>query len=75
MQDEEALANEIASIMLKSDSFAKLDVRGWKAKRDEFIAGMVKRYGRKYPHDVIRRVAEVEFEIGLEIIKLRDSKY
>jgi len=73
MQDEETLANEIGSIMLQSSWFANLDTSGWEAKHDAFLTHMVNRFGRQYPRDVIRRVAEVEFETGLEIIKLRDS--
>jgi hypothetical protein len=69
MQDEEALANEIGSIMLDSNCFANLNARGWEAKHDAFVAHMVKRFGREYS----RRRAEVQFETGLEIIKLRDS--
>jgi hypothetical protein len=33
------------------------------------------RFGEQYPQDMIRRVAEVEFEIVLEVIKLRDLLY
>jgi hypothetical protein len=73
MQDEEALLNEIGSIMLDSNCFANLDARGWEAKRDAFVAHMVNRFGREYSHDVIRRLAQVQFETGLETIKLRDS--
>lgn len=75
MQDGEALLNEIGSIMLDSNCFAKLDARGWEAKREGFVAHMVNRFGREYPHDVIRRRAEVQFGTGLEIIKLRDSTH
>jgi hypothetical protein len=35
------------------------------------IAELVPRFGEHYPNDVVRRVAEVEFEIVLEVIKLR----
>jgi hypothetical protein len=73
MQVEDALTHEIASIMLDSNNFANLNASGWEAKRYAFVAHMVIRFGREYPHDVIRRVAEVVFETGLEIIKLRDS--
>jgi hypothetical protein len=73
MQDEEALANEIGSIMLGSNCFANLNARGWEAKHDAFVAHMVNRFGREYSRDVICRRAQVQFETGLEIIKLRDS--
>jgi hypothetical protein len=73
MQDEEALLNEIGSIMLDNNCFANLDARGWEAKHDAFVDRMVNRFGREYSHDVIRRRAEVQLETGLEIIKLRDS--
>ena len=74
VREENVLANRIAEIILKSRCFAKLNARGWEAKKDGFLAYMVDRFGPDYPHDVIRRVAEVEFEIGSEIIKLRDSR-
>jgi len=72
MQNEELLANRIADVMLHSNSFATLNAIGWEAKRDAFITTMIKRVGSDYRHEVIRRVANVEFDIGLEIIKLRD---
>jgi hypothetical protein len=75
MQVEDTLANEIGSIMLDSNSFANLNAGRWEAKQDAFVSHMVNRFGREYPHDVIRRVAEVVFETGLEIIKLRNSLY
>jgi hypothetical protein len=75
MPDEEILASEIGSIMLQSNCFTNLDAQEWEASHDKFIAKMVNRFSSDYPHDVIRRVAEVEFEIGSEIIKVRDSFY
>jgi len=74
VREENVLANRIAEVILKSRCFAKLNARGWESKKDRFIAHMVDRFGSDYPHDVIRRVAEVEFEIASEIIKLRDSR-
>jgi hypothetical protein len=73
MQDEDISTNKIGSIMLDSNWFATLDARGWEAKHDAFIAHMVNRFGPDYRRDVIRRVAEVQFETGLEILKLRDG--
>jgi protein gp37 len=73
MQDEELLANLIASVMLKSNCFCTVNPTGWEAKRKAFIGTMARRFGEDYPQDVVRRVAEVQFETGLEIIKLRDS--
>jgi hypothetical protein len=44
-------------------------------QRQAIIAKMMHRFGEQYPQDMIRRVAEVEFEIVLEVIKLRDLLY
>jgi hypothetical protein len=73
MQNEEQLANRIAMVMLESNCFKSLDARGFEAKREAFIATMLRRFAGHYPYEVVRRVAEVEFETGLEIIKLRGS--
>jgi len=73
MQNEEELANRIALIMLESNCFAQLNAQGFEAKRESFIATMVRRFAADFRHDVIRRVASEEFETGLEIIKLRNS--
>jgi hypothetical protein len=73
MPNEEELANRIAGFMLESNCFKSLDVQAFKAKREAFIATVVRRFGGQHPHDVIRRVAAVEFETGLEIIILRES--
>jgi hypothetical protein len=70
--NKEELANQIAVVMLESNCFKSLDAEAFKAKREAFVATMVRRFGGHHPHDVIRRVAAVEFETGLEIIKLRE---
>ena len=68
MRDKEILANRSATVMLESRSFANLNARDWEAQKGAFIAQMVNRFGWEYSSDMICRVAEVEFEIGLEII-------
>jgi hypothetical protein len=73
MQNQEQLANRIATVMLESNSFKRLNAQDFEAKRNAFIATMLRLFGGQYPCEVIRRLAEVEFETGLEIIKLRGN--
>jgi hypothetical protein len=73
MQNEEQLANRIATVMLESNCFKSSNAQGFEAKRKAFISTMLRLFGEQYPCEVIRRVAELEFETGLEIIKLRGN--
>jgi hypothetical protein len=66
-------ASSKAGRLPRQRCFANLNARGWEAKHDAFVDHMVNRFGSEYSHDVIRRLAKVQFETGLEIIKLRDS--
>ena len=75
MTHEEVLSAQIGESMLNT-----LECRTFKAptfahQRQAIIAKMMHRFGEQYPHDMIWRVAEVEFEIVLEVIKLRDLLY
>jgi hypothetical protein len=71
--NEEELANCIAGLMLESNCFKSLGAQAFRAKREAFIVTMVRRFGGHHTHEVVRRVAAVQFETGLEIIKLREG--
>ena len=73
MNSEAALTTEIGLAMLNSHEFATCDLERFSTKREAFVAEMIRRFCRRFPVALIRRVAEAEFDIGLEIIRLRES--
>ena len=73
MNTEAALTTEIGLAMLNSHDFATCNLERFSTKRGAFIAVMLRRFSHRFPAAVIRRVAEAEFDIGLEIIRLRES--
>ena len=73
MNTEAALTAEIGLAMLNSHDFVTCNRERFSTKREAFIAVMIRRFSHRFPVAVIRRVAEAEFDIGLEIIRLRES--
>ena len=73
MNTEAALTTEIGLAMLNSHDFATCNLERFSTKRGAFIAVMIRRFSDRFPAAVIRRVAEAEFDTGLEIIRLRES--
>jgi hypothetical protein len=70
---EAALTTEIGLAMLNSHDFATCNLERFSTKRAAFVTIMIRRFSYSFPVAVIRRVAEAEFDIGLEIIRLRES--
>ena len=73
MNTEAALTTEIGLAMLNSHDFATCNLDRFSTKRGAFIAVMIRRFSDRFPAAVVRRVAEAEFDTGLEIIRLRES--
>jgi hypothetical protein len=73
MNTEAALITEIGLAMLNSNDFATCNLERFSTKRAAFLAVMIRRFSHRFLVAGIRRVAEAEFDIGLEIIRLRES--
>jgi hypothetical protein len=73
MNTEAALTTEIGLTMLNSHDFATCNLERFSTKRGAFVAVMIRRFSHRFPVVVIRRVAEAQFDIGMEIIRLRES--
>ena len=73
MNTEAALTTEIGLTMLNSHDFATCNLERFSTKRGAFVAVMIRRFSHRFPVAVIRRVAEARFDIGMEIIRLRES--
>jgi hypothetical protein len=73
MNTKAALTTEIGLAMLNSHDFATCNLERFSAKRGAFVAVMIRRFSHRFPAAVISRVAEAQFDTGLEIIRLRES--
>jgi hypothetical protein len=75
MTHEEVLSAQIGESMLNTLECRTFKPPTFAHRREAIIAKMMHRFGEQYPHDMIWRVAEVEFEIVLEVIKPGDLLY
>ncbi|PWT84333.1 MAG: hypothetical protein C5B58_04880 [Acidobacteria bacterium] len=72
-QREQHLAAKMGEIIVNSNDFNNLNSLSFMMKRDAFVVAMLKRFGPDYQHDIVRKVAVEEFDMGVEILKLKES--
>ena len=70
---DQTLATRMGGILVDSNDFKNLNCLSFSFKREAFVIAMHKRFGADYDYEVIKRVALQEFDVGLQIMKLRES--
>lgn len=70
---DQTLASRMGEILVNSDDLKSLNCLSFSFKREAFVNAMHKRFGADYDYEVIKRVALQEFDVGLQILRLRES--